>query len=177
MTASALEIAPTPVRRVLVAYATRNGSTREVAEIVGACLRDEQHLAVDVQPAGDVRSLDGYDGVVLGGAIYMGRWHRDALAFLKGHRRALAALPLVVFALGPKTLEPDDVASSRASLASALAKVPEVVPLSAEIVGGVIDPAKLRFPFNRMPASDARDWDAIHAWARQTGASLARSNC
>ena len=72
---------------------------------------------------------------------------------------------LAVFALGPKTLDDEDVASSRSQLDRALAATPQLTPEPIAIFGGVVDPAKLRFPFNRMPASDARDWDAIEAWA------------
>jgi len=158
-------------RRVLVAYATKRGSTREVAESVSATLRAEG-LQADCQPAAEVEDLDGYAGVVLGGALYMGRWHPDARDFLKRHRRLLATLRLAVFAMGPRTLADSDVEESRKQLDNALAMVPELEPVSVGIFGGVVDPAKLRFPFNRMPASDARDWDAIHAWAQDIAVEL-----
>ena len=76
---------------------------------------------------------------------------------------------MTVFALGPQTAEPQDLAKSRAQLDKALQKVPEVEPRSIAVFGGVIDPAKLRFPLNRMPASDARDWNAIEAWTDEIG--------
>ena len=157
---------------VLVAYASKHGSTREVTEAVAARLADEG-LAVDVLPAAAVESVAAYDAVVLGGALSMGRWHGDARAFLKRHRDALARLPVAVFAMGPLTLAEDEVAGSRAQLDKALGKVPAVQPTSVAIFGGVVDPAKLRFPMNRMPASDARDWDAIAAWASAVAAALA----
>jgi hypothetical protein len=50
--------------------------------------------------------------------------------------------------------------------------VPELEPLSVAIFGGVVDPAKLPFPLNRMPASDARDWAAIEAWAEEVAARI-----
>ena len=152
--------------RLLVAYATKHGSTKEVAEAI-ALARRECGDVVDVLPAADVRDLEGYDGVVLGGSLYMGRWHRDARAFLKRHRHALRSLPLAVFAIGPKTLAEADVAGARGQLDAALRKVPDVTPASVAIFGGVIDPSKLRFPFSRLPASDARDWNAIRSWAEQ----------
>jgi menaquinone-dependent protoporphyrinogen oxidase len=157
---------------VLVAYATSRGSTQEVAEAVAATLR-RHGLSVDVQPASAVKSLAPYEGVVLGGALYTGRWHGDARAFLQQHRHALANRVVAVFGMGPRTLEEQDVAGSRVQLRKALSKVPEVTPRSVAIFGGVVDPAKLRFPFNRMPASDARDWDAIDAWATEVAATFA----
>ena len=150
---------------ILVAYATKRGSTREVAEAVAATL-SRRGLEVEVVPASAVRDVVRYDAVVLGGALYTGRWHRDARSFLRRHADVLERVPvLAVFALGPKTLAPEEVASSRAQLDRALAAAPLLQPAAVAIFGGVLDPAKLRFPFSRMPASDARDPDAIEAWA------------
>jgi menaquinone-dependent protoporphyrinogen oxidase len=157
---------------ILIAYATKHGSTREVAEAVAETLREEG-LDVELREAAETRTLDRYDGVVLGGALYLGRLHKDAKRFLLRHRVALAALPVAVFAMGPQTLEEKDVAESRAQLDRALADAPELEPVSVAIFGGVVDPATLRFPLNRMAASDARDWDAIRAWARELARSLA----
>jgi menaquinone-dependent protoporphyrinogen oxidase len=153
-------------RPVLVAFASKHGSTAEVAEVIAAGLC-EQGLEVDVRPAGEVDDISRYSGVVLGGALYMGRLHRDARRFLRRNRKVLAALPVAVFGMGPKTLEAKDVASSRAQLDHALDKAPEVMPFAVVVFGGVVDPGELDFPFNRMPESDARDWDAIHAWSRE----------
>jgi menaquinone-dependent protoporphyrinogen oxidase len=150
--------------RVLVAYATKHGSTREVAEAVAETLR-RHGLTVDVMPASDVGHLRRYEGIVLGGALYTGRLHKDARRFLKRHEDALAVRALAVFAMGPRTLEEADVASSRAQLDRALAQAPRATPISVAIFGGVVAPEALRFPFNRMPAVDARDWTAIEAWA------------
>ena len=149
---------------IVVAYATKHGSTLEVAEAIAASLRDEGH-DVDVVAAADVRKLDDYSAVVLGGALYVGRWHHDAIGFLKRHRRSLAARPLAVFAMGPAPATEEALAESRGQLDRALARVPELEPAAVAIFGGVVDPSKLRFPFKHMPASDARDWDAIRAWA------------
>jgi menaquinone-dependent protoporphyrinogen oxidase len=151
------------VRTVLVAYATKHGSTREVADAIAETLRAHGDSA-DVRPAAEVASLEGYDGIVLGGSIYMGRWHSDARAFLERHATALAARPFGVFGMGPRTSEQADIADSRQQLDRWLAKAP-VTPASVAVFGGVLDPSKLSFPFNRMPASDARDWDAIASWA------------
>src|ERR1043166_3954240 len=96
-------------RTILVAYASKYGSTREVAESIAATLR-ERLLRVDVLPAGDVGGVDEYAGVVLGGAIYMGRWHRDAREFARQFADELSELPVAVFALGPI----DDVPEHRA---------------------------------------------------------------
>jgi menaquinone-dependent protoporphyrinogen oxidase len=161
---------------ILVAYATRYGSTRQVADAIARTL-DEQGLETQVLPAGEVRDLDGYAGVVLGSALYMGRPHADARRFLRRHHAALAGLPVAVFAMGPVTMGEHDVEGARQQLEGTLAKVTDVLPLETTIFGGVVDPARLRFPFNRMEASDARDWKAIETWARTVAARLwARSH-
>jgi menaquinone-dependent protoporphyrinogen oxidase len=151
--------------RALVAYATKRGSTREVAEAIAGTLR-ELGLTVELRSAGEVEDVEPYDAVVLGGAIYMGRLHEDARKLLTRHRDALAARRLAVFGMGPRTISEDDIAGSRAQLEKSLAHA-SVDPDLTAIFGGVVDPAKLRFPFNRLDASDARDWKAIHAWARE----------
>jgi menaquinone-dependent protoporphyrinogen oxidase len=158
---------------LLVAYATKHESTHEVAEAVAARLGVLGH-DVELRPARDVGTLASYDGVVLGGALYMGRWHHDARRFLSQHRDELAGLPLAVFAMGPLTLEADDVAGSRKQLDRALAKEPSLEPIAVAVFGGVVDPAKMRFPFTHMDASDARDWDAIRYWTDDIASLIER---
>jgi menaquinone-dependent protoporphyrinogen oxidase len=160
---------------VLVAYATRYGSTQEVAEAIADTLR-EQGLAVDTLPARDVRSLAGYSAVVLGAALYIYRWHRDARRFLSRHRQALVDRPVAVFALGPVQDEEEQFQDARSQLNKQLAKFPWFTPVAVEVFGGKFDPAKLPFPINRFagqePASDIRDWAAIRAWATDLAAKL-----
>ena len=148
---------------ILVAYASRYGSTREVAESVAATLR-ERGLKVELLPAGEVRTLDPYGGVVLGGGIYIGRWHRDARGFVRHFRDALERVPVAVFGMGPVEDTREQRTGSERQLARQLAKLP-IEPFAVQVFGGSVDPAKLRFPFNRMPAADIRDWDEIHDWA------------
>ena len=150
--------------RVLVAYATRYGSTREAAEVIAQVLR-EHGLETETKQVREVRSLEGYSAVILGAALYMGHWHRDACAFLKRHHKALLHLPVAIFALGPLSTAEKEMQNSRAQLDRVLAKFYWLTPVAVGMFGGVIDPARLRFPFNRMPKSDARDWTAIRAFA------------
>jgi menaquinone-dependent protoporphyrinogen oxidase len=161
--------------RILVAYGTRRGSTREVASEIAATLRGHG-LIVECRPAGEVDGVRVFDGVVVGGTLYMGRLHPDCRWLLDENREELAALPLAVFAMGPRTLEAHEVESSREQLNHTLAKVPELAPFAVTVFGGVFDPTSAGFPFNRMPASDARDWDAIHAWADEIAAVFATAD-
>lgn len=154
---------------VLVAYATRYGSTQEVAEAVAATLR-EHGLKVDLQPMREVRSLEGYRAVVLGAPLYMFHWHKDARRFLSRHCEALSERPVAIFALGPFTQgDEKEWQGSREQIAEELAKFPWLTPIAVEIFGGKFDPEKLSFFhklfMRKLPATDLRDWTAIRAWA------------
>jgi len=85
------------MKRILVAYATMAGSTVDVARVVGEEIA-KSGVQVDVLPLSEVRSLETYDGVVVGGPMIMG-WHRAALGFLKKHRAALQRIPFAVFVM------------------------------------------------------------------------------
>ena len=156
--------------RILIGFATRSGSTQEVAEAVAEALRGKG-LQADLRPLRFVRSLAGYHMIVLGAPLYMFRWHRDATNFLSRHKDALSKLPVAVFALGPFHDEEKEWQDIRAQFDKELAKAPWFAPVAREVFGGAFDPAKLRFPFNlipalkKMPASDIRNWDVIRAWA------------
>jgi menaquinone-dependent protoporphyrinogen oxidase len=166
---------------ILVVYATRYGSTQEVAEQVAATLR-ECGLAVDVQPARQVQTLEGCRAVVLGAPLYIGSLHKDARRFLARHTSALAERPVAVFVLGP-TQADQGWQDERAQLDRALQKSPWFKPVAVELFGGKYDPARLRFPISllaKLPASplyqapptDQRDWEAIRAWAKSVATKL-----
>jgi len=85
------------MNRILVAYATMAGSTADVAQIIGEEIA-KCGLQVDILPLSEVKDIESYDGVVLGGPMIMG-WHRTALQFLKKHREAFHHIPLAVFVM------------------------------------------------------------------------------
>jgi menaquinone-dependent protoporphyrinogen oxidase len=162
--------------KVLVAYATRYGSTGEVAGAVGKRLT-EQGLAVDVKPVKETRSLNGYDAVVFGAPFYLGSMLKEGRKFLEQQRAALEDRPIAIFALGPTSAD-DDLAEASKQLAKALGKMPWLKPVAAEMFVGKYDPAKLRLadkviaappasPLHGLGAHDDRDWDAIGEWAEE----------
>jgi menaquinone-dependent protoporphyrinogen oxidase len=157
--------------RVLIAYGSKHGSTAETADHVAGMMR-ERGLEADISEAAAIRTLDGYEAVIVAGSIYTGRWHPDSRAFIKRYADELRGRRVAIFAMGPKTSEPGDLAAARKQLDSALERLPDVGADPIAIFGGVIDPAKLHFPFSRMPASDARDWAAIEHFADQFAARL-----
>jgi menaquinone-dependent protoporphyrinogen oxidase len=155
---------------VLVAYATRYGSTQEVADKIAATLR-QSGLTVEVHPAKQVRTLDGYRAVVLGAPLYMSDWLKEARNFLSRHRATLTTLPVAIFALGPTEDKEKDWTETRKQFDKVLSQFPWLTPVAAELFGGRFDPSRLTFPYNlipglkRMSVSDIRDWDAIGVWA------------
>jgi menaquinone-dependent protoporphyrinogen oxidase len=161
-------------KSILLAYASRFGSTQEVAETIASTL-SEAGLEVNLQPMQDIKSLDRYDAVVLGAAIYNAKWNADAHQFVSQHQDALTQLPVAIFTLGP--LSPSDAAkrNSRRQLDNELAKYPSLKPVAVEVFVGKLDPTKLGF-FERLgtTASDHRNWDAIRAWANTLPTLLER---
>lgn len=166
--------------RILVAYASKYGSTKEVAESIADALH-ENGLAVDLKPGREVGSLENYSAVVLGAPIYILHFHKDAQSFLSRHHEALAKLPVAFFALGPLSTEEEEWKEVRAQIDKDLAKFPWFKPVEIKIFGGKFDPKNLRFPDNLlirlpaspihdMPASDTRDWTEIRSWASSLAA-------
>jgi len=155
---------------VLLAYATKNGSTQQVAEAITAVLREVGAQAT-MRPARAVReSVAGYDLVVLGAPLYSGHWHHDAHRFLKRHRRELAAVPVAVFGMGPRDDTEEAWQRSRAQLDRALAKRDWLTPVAVTVFGGADPPGR-----GKRPRRDLRNWQAIHTWASDTLAATART--
>ncbi len=167
---------------VLVAYATRYGSTQEVAETITATLR-EKGLKIELRAMKDVKTLDGYDAIVLGAALYIGKWHPDAHQFLKQRQETLTRRPVAIFALGPIGTDETEMQGSREQLDKDLAQYTWLKPAALEMFIGKYDPAKLNFghrllavlpasPLHGMTLTDHRNWDAIRVWAGKLPATL-----
>ncbi len=151
---------------VLVAYGSKHGATRGIAEAIADAFRAEGvDASAESALTADPRTARA---VVVGAALYTGRLHPHAKGFLERHEDVLAELPLAIFGSGPRTIEPEDLSSSLRQLRSGLnAAVPHLRPVSLTVFGGAIDPHRLRWPLSRMQASDARDWEAVRAWATE----------
>ena len=165
--------------KVLVVYASKHGSTREIAEAVAAELR-EAGCTVDCREAHDAARPDGYDAVVLGSATYAKRWRREARRFLHDHRDALAQRPLWLFSSGPVGEREPDPAWVEPH---AVLKAAERLGARDHVVFGGRVPADPRNFVERAMArdtpaefADRRDWDEIRAWARGIAASVPRAS-
>ena len=155
--------------RVLLAYASKAGSTAEVAAFVARKIADTG-LAVDLRRTRSVRSLDGYRVVVVGSAIRAGHWLADASEFVKTHREALAARRTAFFTLC-MTLQ-QDTPANRERVAGYLKPVRAVLdPDWIEFFAGKMEYRRLAFgprlvvKAMRMPEGDFRNWNAIGSWA------------
>ena len=162
---------------VLVAYASKRGSTAEIAEAVAETIR-QAGLGVDCLDAGEVQSLEGYDAVVLGSAVYMKRWRGDAKHFLRKHAGELEQLPFWVFSSGP-TGKPDDSADTSWSEPPRIVEHVERLGARGHVVFGGRVPAQPRGPIQRAMVEgcppefrDRRDWDEIRAWAAGVASEL-----
>jgi menaquinone-dependent protoporphyrinogen oxidase len=168
-------------RHILVAYATRCGSSRDIAEAIGEELR-LSGATVDVVNVKEKPSLQGYDALVLGGGVRVGKLFGEASRFAKRNAAALATMPIAYFAVcgAMKEPTPENLATAQGYLAPLLA-VRE--PVSAGLFAGAImletmGPV-MRFMFSKAQSKDPsalgdyRDWDAIRAWARELAPKLA----
>ena len=157
--------------RVLVAYATKLGSNREIAEVIAELLRNAGHEAT-AQPTREVKSLDDWDAVVLGSAIYAAHWQRDARRFASRFSDGLSSRPLWLFSSGP--LDPRLAQADLPITAHGAEVTAGLGAIAHHTFGGrlaadaPIDPQVLA----THPIGDFRDWDAIRAYAAEIGTAL-----
>jgi menaquinone-dependent protoporphyrinogen oxidase len=165
--------------RVLVVYATKHHSTQEIAEAIADRLRADGH-DVDCRDAGDA-TAEGYDAVILGSAVYAGRWRSEARHFLRHERDRLAAMPFWIFSSGPvgeqkqpTTVDTENWLEPRSIIETAeAAGVREHVVFGGRVPqdpGGFIERAMQRNVPEEL--SDLRDWEQIRAWAAGISATL-----
>lgn len=158
--------------RVLVTWGTKLGGTEGIARIVGETLRNEG-FDVTFAPGSQVRDVTGYDAVVVGGALYANRWHRDARRFVARHVDALRRVPVWLFSSGPL-----DESADRGTIPP-----PTQVAVLAERIGardhatfGGRLPADARgFPAAKMAETLSGDWrnpERIRAWASELARAL-----
>jgi menaquinone-dependent protoporphyrinogen oxidase len=161
---------------VLVAYASKRGSTEEIARAVAETLRDGG-LDVECLRTSDVGDLDRYDAVVLGSAVYMRRWRGDARRFLRKHARALARRPFWIFSSGPVG-QPGEDNLAWLEPQKIIAQAERLGVIEHVVFGGRV-PAEPHGPMERAMVQncppeyrDRRDWVEIRAWAARVALEL-----
>lgn len=151
--------------RLLVAYGSKMGGTKGLAEMLGTDL-ENLGFAVDVRPAREVTDVEGYDAIVVGGALYYWfTWHKDAKNFVKRHRKTLQHRPVWFFSSGPL----DDSATKK-----------EIPPIRR--VRGLMHDVEAREHITfggrmekkrgGLPVGDWRDPEQVQHWAEHIAAEL-----
>jgi menaquinone-dependent protoporphyrinogen oxidase len=173
---------------VLVAYATRHGSTGGIAERIAAGLR-EASLPAEARSVDEVRDIAPYDAFVIGGAAYMFHWLDGATRFVKKHRAVLAERPVWLFSSGPIGPDLVDKDGNDVLVTTRPKEWPELIamvrPRGDRVFFGAWDPSAPPVGMaerlmhlmpasarNAMPAGDFRDWPAIDAWAAEIAGAL-----
>ena len=157
--------------RVLVVYATKYGATAGIAEKIGQVIL-QAGLQTDVLPTDSVNDLAPYKAIVLGSAVYVGQWRKEAVAFLEYNEKAMSKLPVWFFSSGP-TGEGDPVQLMQGwRFPEALQPIADrVQPRDTAFFHGALDMTKLSLAEKllikgiKAPVGDFRDWDAIASWA------------
>lgn len=156
--------------RVLVAYASKYGATAEIAEKIGQVLR-QAGLQADVLPVHRISDLTPYKAVVLGSAVYMFRWRKEAVAFLKTNEKLLAERPTWLFPSGPLGKgDPVQLLKGQRFPKALQPIIDRIRPRDVAVFHGMLDIKKLNFLEKfaiknvKSPFGDFRDWDAITSW-------------
>lgn len=141
--------------RVLVAYGSKHGGTAGLAQMIGeALVRDG--LEVDVAPASRADAPAGHDAVIVAGALYANRWHRDATRFVRRHAKLLQTRPVWLVASGPL----DDTArSGQTPPVRQVAKLAELVAARGQVTfGGRLEADVKGFMASAMAKKVSGDW-------------------
>lgn len=153
--------------KVLIVYASKYGSTDEVAAAVAETLTARGNR-VDAHEAAGAPAPDGYDAVIVGSAVYVGSWLKPAARYVDSHAATLRARLVWLFGVGPLGAEDPqpagdpDQARTLVELVSAKAYVTLTGALDRSRLG-LIDRMIARAV--KAPDGDFRDWGAIRAFA------------
>jgi menaquinone-dependent protoporphyrinogen oxidase len=159
---------------VLVAYASKHGSTQEIAERIAEKLRQLGKEA-EVQPVDAVKNPGSYEALVIGSAVYYGSWLKEATEWVHRNQAVLAQRPVWLFSSGPLGTDVKDAEQQPKEMAEFQQAIR---PRDEQIFFGALDHHKLSFPERMVvkavkgPEGDFRDWQAIEAWAESIARDL-----
>lgn len=165
--------------RVLVAVASRHGATREIGERLAGWLPGTESgralgLMAVAEEAGHAADPAGFDAVLVGSAVYAGRWLESARDYVSAHAHALRSRSVWLFSSGPigaPPFPPDEPSDVHPLSQLVGARGHRVFPgrLDKEVltVG-----ERAMVTAMRAPLGDFRDWPAVRAWAEEVAAAL-----
>ena len=159
---------------ILVAYASKHGSTQEIAERIAEKLRQLGKEA-EARPVEEVSDPGSSEAFVIGSAIYYGSWLKEATEWVHHHQAVLAQHPVWLFSVGPLGTEVQDAEQQPKEMAEFQQAIK---PREQRIFFGALDPSRLSFTERMMiravhaPEGDFRNWQAIEAWAESIARDL-----
>jgi len=162
--------------KVLVSAASKYGATSEIAQAIANVLA-EKGLEVTVVPPAQAGPIEQFDAVVLGSAVYLGRWMKPGRELAQRQAGALAARPVWLFSSGPVG-EPAKPADNPVNVSTILRSTKA---RDHQVFTGKLVKKQLSFPeraiasATRVQEGDFRDWDNIRAWASSIADTLLAS--
>lgn len=160
------------MNKVLITYASKYGATAQIAEKIGETL-SKNNIEVSIIPVTKVKSLSAFSAIILGSAIYAGRWQKDAVDFLNIHEPVLCSRPFWIFSSGPIGKgDPQKLTKDNNPPPYVKGIIDRIKPRDVTVFHGNIDFKKLNF-FEKFivkrivkePLGDFRDWKMITLWA------------
>jgi menaquinone-dependent protoporphyrinogen oxidase len=175
--------------KAIVVYASKYGSTKGIAEFITEKLQQRGILA-EVQDVEAIHDLGGFDAFVIGSAVYMTHWLKEATEFVMQNRTVLASRPVWLFSSGPLGTEPKDAQGRDLRVVSEPKEIAEfreaISPRDHRVFFGALDSGRLgvahrmtrKLPAARaaLPEGDFRDWKDIEAWASSIAQALGASH-
>jgi menaquinone-dependent protoporphyrinogen oxidase len=179
--------------KVLVAYSSKYGSTKEISSFIGENLR-KKGIQVDVSDVRDIHSLTGYDAFVVGSALYMGHWMKEARQFVSKNSKAMLERPVWLFSSGPVGTKTTDAKGRNLLEVSGPAELDElknaVKPRDHRVFFGAFDSTRLTGTYSffyklalrsqaareSMAEGDFRNWKEIEAWTDSIAGAVVGSS-
>ncbi len=159
---------------ILIAYASKHGSTQGIAERIAEKLRQLGKEA-EARPMEDVKDPGSYEAFVIGSGVYYGSWLKEATEWVHRNQAVLAQCPVWLFSVGPLGVEVKDTEPQPKEMAEFQQALK---PRDSRIFFGALDHSKLSFPERmivkavRAPEGDFRDWEAVEDWAASIAQGL-----
>lgn len=165
------------MKRILVAYGTKTGCTKGVAERIAASL-EKSGATVQLAAIADAPSATGYDAVIVGSGVRAGQWHAAARTWVSANAEALKTVPLALFTVCLTMAQNPEKADDVRAYTDGVIAEAGLTPVDVGAFAGWHEPQK--FPLvERMilkamkaPTGDFRDWAAIDAWSEKVAPQL-----